>query len=108
MKLQNPGLVAFDDIQPGSWEAYSYKIGVGAVMQRQTARNEETTHNMCKIDIVHDTMSPFDGRQTSNSELHRRCPIHELQQPVTPTQQSANVPTARHVKLLVQRPAWVN
>ena len=42
------------------------------------------THDVRKIHVVHDAMSPLDGRQTSDSELNRRGTIHELQQPITP------------------------
>ena len=42
------------------------------------------THDVRKIHVVHDAMSPLDGRQTSDSELNRRGAIHELQQPITP------------------------
>jgi len=43
---------------------------------------------MCKVNVVHDAMSPVDGRQTRHSELNRRGTIHELQQPITPTLQT--------------------
>ena len=115
IKLQNPGLVAFYDIQPANWVGLFLKPwspARGTLMQIQIVRNKETTvcvcvtHNMCKINIVHDTMRPFDGRQTSNSELHRRRPIHKLQQPVAPTQQSTHILTPWACKDF--RPAWVN